>query len=309
MTDRNPITLGRPLAARKTHTAQYSLLLLLTICFCLATDLTTWFQNWRGNRAESGNLMAVAMGDARRLFANHFFVKADSYFHSGFYPSIYDNLQSYKTPHIAEDSGAMRGKNTGDETTFLGPSRNWIDRFGRQFFPSVHTHLTEGGANGEQKEAEVREILPWMKLSSDLDPKRVETYSVTAYWLRRMGKTDEAEDFLREGLRENPGNPQLLFDLGRLYSESKNDPVRARNLWEAGLSNLQTATEEQKEQNKFVTEQLLAALAKLEEQADHPGKALALLERLKAISPNPQAITEWINGLNQATNRNAVPVR
>ena len=291
----------------RTHAAQYSLLLLLTVCFCLATDLTAWFQTWRGNRAESANLMAVAMGDARRLFANHFFVKADAYFHSGFYPSIYDNLQPFKTPHIAEDSGAMRGKNTGDETTFLGPPRNWIDRFGRQFFPSVHTHLTEGGANGEEKEAEVREILPWMKLSSELDPKRVETYTVTAYWLCRMGKSNEAEDFLREGLRENPGNPQLLFDLGRLYSESKADSFRARNLWEAGLHNLQNATEDQSEQNKFVTEQLLAALAKLEQQANHPSKALALLNRLKGISPNPEAIDHWISDVNQAMTPDPTP--
>jgi tetratricopeptide (TPR) repeat protein len=303
------ITLNRPKVSRRTHAAQYFLLLLLTVCFCLATDLTAWFQNWRGNRAESANLVAVAMGDARRLFANHFFVKADAYFHSGFYPSIYDNLQSFKTPHIAEDSGAIRGKNTGDETTFLGAPRNWIDRFGRQFFPSVHTHLKEGGASGEEKEAEVREILPWMKLSSELDPKRVETYSVTAYWLRRMGKPDEAEDFLREGLRENPGNPQLLFDLGRLYYESRTDPIRARNLWEAGLRNLQNATKEQVDRNKFVAEQLLAALAKLEEQANHPGRALVLLQQLKAISPNPEAIADWINGLNQATKPNAASAR
>ena len=307
MPGHDEITLDRPKASRRTHIAQYALLLLLAVCFSLATDLTTWYQNWRGNRAESANLMAVAMGDARRLFANHFFVKADAYFHSGFYPSIYDNLQSYKTPHIAEDSGAMRGRNSGDETTFLGPPRNWIDRFGRQFFPSVHTHLTEGGANGEEKESAVREILPWMKLSSELDPKRVETYSVTAYWLRRMGKPNEAEDFLREGLRENPGNPQLLFDLGRLYSESRNDPIRARNLWEAGLSNLQKATEEQRDQNKFVTEQLLAALAKLEQKANHSNKALSLLERLKVISPNPEAIEQWINDINKALPPHSAP--
>jgi tetratricopeptide (TPR) repeat protein len=201
----------------------------------------------------------------------------------------------------------MRGKNTGDETSFLGPPRNWIDSFGREFFPSVHTHLNEGGADGEQKKAEVREILPWLKLSSQLDPKRVETYAATAYWLRRIGKPSEAEDFLREGLRENPGNPQLLLDLGRLFLESRNDPVRARNVWEAALRNLQSATEGQRDQNKFVMEQLLAALAKLEQQANHPSKALALLERLKVISPNPEAIGQWINDLNQAMTPKPAP--
>jgi hypothetical protein len=114
----------------------------------------------------------------------------------------------------------MKGKNTGDETKFLGPPRNWIDAFGRQFYPSVHTHLSEGGANGQEGEATVGEILSWLKLSSELDPKRVEVYAVTAYWLRRMDKIDDSENELREGLKENPGDPQLLFDLGRLLPQS-----------------------------------------------------------------------------------------
>ena len=278
------------------HAAEYSLLLLLSICFCLATDLSSWFWVWQGNRAKSANLMAVALGDARRMFANHFFIKADAYFHSGFYPSIYDNQQSFKTPHIAEDSGAMRGKNTGDETSFLGPPRNWIDRFGRQFFPSVHTHLNEGGANGEENETEVREILPWLKLSSELDPKKTVTYSAGAYWLRRMGKTGEAEDFIREGLRENPGDPQLLLDLGRLYA-SKGDTFRARNLWEAGLRQFNNVANTDKEEDKFVAEQILAALAKLEQEANNTQRAVALLERLKAVSPNPEAIQRWMDEL------------
>ena len=55
-----------------------------------------------------------------------------------------------------------------------------------------HTHL-EGGNE--------REILPWLRLSAELDPQRVETYTVAAYWLRAVGKMVEAEHFLREGLR------------------------------------------------------------------------------------------------------------
>ena len=293
------IPVDRVKCASGQRLAQLCLPLLLVVCFCLATDLSFWFQTWRGNRASSANLMAVAMGDARRLFANHFFVKADAYFHSGFYPTIYDNLQSYQTPHIAEDSGALEGKNTGDEATFLGKPRNWIDRFGREFFPSVHTHLTDGGASGEAKEAEVREILPWMKLSSELDPNQAETYTVTAYWLRRIGKADEAEDFLRIGLKENPGNPQLLFDLGRLYSDSRHDPVRARNVWEAGLRNLESLADKDKDANKFTAEQILGALAKLEEQANNKGRAIALLERLKTLSPSPDAIQKWIDNIKQ----------
>jgi hypothetical protein len=246
--------------------------------------------------------MEVAMGDGRRMFADHFFVKADAYFHSGMYPTVYDNRQSFQTPHIAEDSGAMKGNNTGDETRFLGPPRDWIDAFGRQFYPSVHTHLSEGGANGKEAANTVGEIMPWLKLSTELDPKRVETYTVTAYWLRRMGKIDDSEEELRAGLRENPGNPQLLFDLGRLFNESHHDPVSARNIWLAGLHNLATLPDKDADQNKFFTEQILAALAHLEEDARHTNQALVWLEQLKNVSTTPQAVQRWIDGLKGQKN-------
>jgi tetratricopeptide (TPR) repeat protein len=282
---------------RRSVAAELCLPLLLAGAFCLAADLSAWYQRWPGNRIASGNLLAVAMGDARRLFANQFFVKADAYFHSGMYPTIYDNRQSYTTPHIGEDSGAMKSKNSGDETAFLGPPRNWIDAFGRQFFPSVHTHLSEGGANGQEGANTVGEILPWLKLSAELDPKRVETYTVTAYWLRRMDKIDESEEELREGLRENPGNPQLLFDLGRLFSQSRNNPVNARNVWEAGLRNLDNLPDRESEQTKFIAEQILAALANLEEKAHNTNAAIAWLERLKKVSTTPQAVQHWMDEL------------
>jgi hypothetical protein len=199
----NPV--DRATMPPESRAGKLCLPLLLTASFCLATDLSQWFQNWQGNRSQSGNLMAVAMGDARRMFANHFFVKADAYFHSGFYPTVYDDLQSFQTPHIAEDSGAMRGNNTGDENTFLGRPRNWIDRFGREFFPSVHTHLTEGGANGEEKEGEVREILPWIVIGTGSKAGRnLHGHRLLAAANRQTGRSREVSTRRIEG---KPGPP------------------------------------------------------------------------------------------------------
>src|SRR4051794_9013946 len=65
------------------------LLLLLTLCFSLATCLQPRVTHW-GNRAQGDGMMKALMGDGRRIFANHFFTKADVYFHSGYYPSIFD---------------------------------------------------------------------------------------------------------------------------------------------------------------------------------------------------------------------------
>ena len=86
------------------------LALLLTTCVTLATYLDPWYQNWAGSRARQTSLLATVMGDSRRLFANHCFVKADEYFHSGFYPTIFDQHDESAGLHISRNAGAAEAK-------------------------------------------------------------------------------------------------------------------------------------------------------------------------------------------------------
>lgn len=278
------------------------MLLMLAGAFTLAAWIEPRYQSRQ--RADSQGMMSFLLGDSRRLFANYFFVKADVYFHSGFYPSMFDNQQSFQTPHMAEDAGALKGHNEGDETGFMGEPRDFIEAFSRHFTPSEHTHLDEGGAQGTngvnldlgEKGGEVREILPWLQISAELDPNRIETYRVTAYWLRKkMGKVDEAEHFLREGLRANPYNPALLFELGAIYHEDRTNDAHARNLWELGVKKLDEEKTKRTEQEDFVLFQLALNLARLEEsQKDYP-KAIEWLDRVKSVSPYPDEIQKQID--------------
>src|SRR5436853_4552844 len=65
--------------------------LLASLTLSLSTWLQPWFEHWSGNRSRTTDVLTVALGDSRRLFAKHFYVKADAYFHSGYYPTIFDN--------------------------------------------------------------------------------------------------------------------------------------------------------------------------------------------------------------------------
>src|SRR5271157_739152 len=159
------------------------LIALLVSCFGMAAHLQPQFQfmhlngdhqkwivDWDAqlhpvtlSRA-SGDIFNVVLGDSRRMFANSFYVKADEYYHSGYYPTMFDDNAAFQTAHMAEDTGAVSSKNHGDEHGFLGPTRNWIDAFGRNFFPDRHTHLDAGGpADDLSGNESVREILPWLK--------------------------------------------------------------------------------------------------------------------------------------------------
>src|SRR5260221_4912440 len=125
------------------------LVALLIFCFSLATSLVMHFQALESSRRQSNNIFQLLLGDSSRMFANSFFVKADEYYHSGFYPTIFDNNSAFKTPHVAEDTGAVNSNNHGEETGFMGAPHDWIDAFGRHFIPNRHTHLDEGGAEGD----------------------------------------------------------------------------------------------------------------------------------------------------------------
>src|SRR5436309_3112619 len=78
--------------------------LLVTVAFSLTSFLDPCFQTWAGNRSQSTDLLTVALGDSRRLFARHFYVKADAYFHSGYYPTIYDTHTPSEGTHMAAPS-------------------------------------------------------------------------------------------------------------------------------------------------------------------------------------------------------------
>jgi tetratricopeptide (TPR) repeat protein len=264
------------------------------------------------SRRQSDNFFSLLLGDSSRVFANSFFVKADAYYHSGYYPTIFDNNSAFQTPHIAEDTGDVASHNQGEDEGFLGPPRDWIDAFGRHFIPNRHTHLDEGGPTDDLSTSkEVREILPWLKLSAELDPENIKTYIVTAFWLRtKLDKVPEAEQVLREGLRNNPNDPQLLFELGRIYFENYHDSTRARNIWEAALRSWarQEPGVPQSERlkltnenfdSRFIFEQLQTNLALLEEKVGNLDAAIARWELAKLASPKPDDIQKHIDELKQ----------
>jgi len=277
--------------------------LLLAVTFTLAT--------WMNPRCEAvtqhgdgDGLLKTVLGESRRLFANHFFVKADVYFHSGYYPSIFDHAQRERVDahHMMEDHGG--GKEDPDEEEHekamsLGKPRNWIDRFGRHFFPSTHSHLDKGD--------ETREILPWLRLSAELDPTQVDTYIVASYWLRRhMGRIAQAEQFLREGLRANPTSHEILYELGSLYYDNRHQPERARNLWEAALRQWRAQDAAGKSPDPVAEDAILANLAKVEEELGEKTKAIEYLKQEVNLSPSPEAVKSHIRDLEQAAKSGAV---
>src|SRR5436190_12287406 len=90
------------------------MLLLASAAFSLATLIQTRNGRW-SSRTDSDDVLKVLLGDGRRLFANHFFVKADVSFHSGYYPSIFDQAQAPKDSRHMTQSHDEHGANEAEE--------------------------------------------------------------------------------------------------------------------------------------------------------------------------------------------------
>jgi tetratricopeptide (TPR) repeat protein len=266
------------------------LLVLLAAGFSLATILQERVSGW-SKRGESDNVLKVLFGDGRRLFANHFFVQADISFHSGYYPSIFDQARApTDTSHLTAKEGEPAAEEHEKQMSFLGPPRDWVERFGRHFIVTEHTHL---------QGAHESEILPWLRLSAELDPQKIETYTVAAYWLRDLGKIKEAERFLREGLLNNPESYEILLELGSLYYEQDHDVARARKIWDLALRRWSEQAAANKKPDLLTLDQIAVSLAHLEESQGNLSRAIQLLELSKKASPHPEALQRQIDELKQ----------
>jgi len=263
---------------------------LLALAFTLATGLASRAEGW-SVRAKSDNVFGMMFGDGRKLFANHFFTMADVYFHSGYYPSVFDKNSEDQKEIISASHGRKETEEDEKKEDFLGKPKDWIDAFGRHFRITQHTHLEN---NNE------REILPWLRLAADLDPQKIETYTVGAFFLREhMGRTQEAEAFLREGLRNNPDSCEILFELGRLYRDGLHDPARARNVWELGIKKFLLRSPEQQKTDGLVLDELAVNLANLEEAAGNYGQAMSWFQLARKSSPAPDALQRLIDELQK----------
>jgi tetratricopeptide (TPR) repeat protein len=290
-----------------------NLRLILILLFVAALSVATYLQPRLSARAQaegqSGSLLVLLLGDGRKMFANQLYAKADDYFHRGEYPSIFDhqarNEEDHMTSaatheghdHASGNHDHAEGEHDAHEDA-ASPQSDWLADFGRHFYPTEHVHL-------ESQDA--REMLPWLRLSVEMDPHQVQVYAVTAYFLRdRMGRVDETEEFLREGLRNNPRNAEILYQLGCCFRK-RDDPARANNLWVAALASWREFEQPKKDPDLLLLRNILDGLILVAEKKGSIQQALEYLQQLKVVSPSPERIQGKIDELKRQHSLQSIP--
>jgi hypothetical protein len=275
---------------------KWTMLFLLICCMSLATVLDPEFRRLQNRETSSAGVLVALVGDSRHLFAHQFFAMADAYFHSGFYPTIFDRQKSGTESDLVEESRAKPegAQEHGEESSFLGKPKDWIERFGRHFYPTVHTHLHGGNE---------REILPWLKLSADLDPHEIDTYLTASYWLRTsLNKPGEAELFLRKGQRANPDSYAIELELGRVYFYNYSKASVARNIFLQGRQKWRKQDADGAKPDPHAYEEILGEIVRTDRALGNPKQQLADMEELLKVAHSKETLQRQIDELKAKLN-------
>ncbi len=163
------------------------------------------------------------IGSVKEVLGDTAFLKADSYFHGGVNTGLLK--QYHEHLNDLEDHDDEK-----DEQAFKSSFTDWIFKINSQIKVTEHKHL---------KGNESKEMLPFLLLSTKLDPYNVPAILTTAHWIdHTFGKTDDAIHVLKQGSENNPGSWEIFYQLGLIYFDRKNDFSQSVPCFEKAVSRM-----------------------------------------------------------------------
>lgn len=146
-----------------------------------------------------------------------------------------------------------------------------------------------------------RQMMPLIRIVTWLDPHFILAYQVGGWTLgERLGKTNEAEKFLKEGIGKNPHRYELYHEIGFLYFFQLEDYPQAAWAFEKALD---LPIESKNELRK-----LMRMLAYSYERAGDLSKAIETLEAYLEIDPGNGKARIRLENLKQMLNQRRIPV-
>lgn len=176
------------------------------------------FLSGYGVLALTSDIFYKVFGELKYIVSNMAFLTADIYYHGGVYllhePGHDDEhasclLEDFR--HSPGDSHAHEYIHTHNHEhgEHARPSWNILLSADKAIRITEHRHL----AGHEEKE-----MLPWIYYATRLNPYNELAYAVGGYWLGlRMARPEEAIEYLREGIVNNPESMQIYDSMGRVY--------------------------------------------------------------------------------------------
>ncbi len=164
-------------------------------------------------KRRNNSAIGAILGEIRASMADMMFVKTEIYLHNGvaYMPHLDMEAMSERGEIVDDDHGDGDDGEEKPPTVIPAPEtdfRGIIGELERRVkpwqdpdMPHIHTSGTE--------------LLPWYRVMTISDPTNVRAYQIGAWWLKGP-KPQEALDFLREGMANNPQAFQLPYMAGQI---------------------------------------------------------------------------------------------
>ncbi|MCK5849744.1 MAG: hypothetical protein KAH23_02420 [Kiritimatiellae bacterium] len=245
-----------------------AVLVLWTSAFCIASHLTT-IPLTAQSEIHSNSVGENLLGENRLLLNRWLYNKADQYFHRGV---------SGKCPKCLNNSPFQRIDNA--------------------LSPNKHVHI-EG--------PDAAEMLPWLQLALDMNPRDIQTHLISAFWLaNKCERPDLAHKILRKAQWNNPFCYHVQLEIARLYLKEKNFHDAKRSL-DAGIAFISRDSVPSNEDTHLAKAALLLYRSLLYEQDGENDKAISGMEQILHIFPNRTHLNARIQELRKGKQPSVLP--
>jgi tetratricopeptide (TPR) repeat protein len=201
---------------------------------------------------EVQSLAETLFGDARIALAGELFARADVYFHRG-------------APHEVEKA------------------------FDSDPFQVLHSKVSPHDHAHAAGEFGIREIMPWLDLTTRIDPQNLDGYLVAAFWLAGEAKRpDLALEVLNRAQQNIPFSYDVQLERGRLYLRT-GDRAMALQAFDAALRFWERAADSEDPNHLLDKAEALLYRALLREEAGNIADAAADLRDMLAVAPDRTA--------------------
>lgn len=209
---------------------------LLLLAALLSYLAVSWYgvalANWRTQmvaipESAEGGVLARWLGESRQIVGELSLRRADVTLHAGFYPSFWEG--SFGPEFTQESAQSHADTAHREEIARRRPTMDWIEFLNRQRKPSHAVHLEHGNP------LLAKEILPWIQLSSMVDPHNETAWMGGAFWLFQMRRIEEGLHFLERGIAASPDSPALEEFYARALWKHRHDAQASKRHYFSAL--------------------------------------------------------------------------
>ncbi len=203
------------MALGKFHSSLIVIIVVL-ILVCSSAHLDVFFMANNNSLICQNDIFYKMFGQLRSSIAAILYLKADRYFHGG------TSHPKHNAGHSCLEGEVPHEHVSKQNNEIWQPVNDDQDIFSRlnkaiSYKPVQHLN-----------NAKSAEIMPWFELAVLADPYYIKAYIVGGYWLGiRLGKSDKAIRFLKNGLRYNPKAWEIYSQIGDIYFIMNNDYVKS----------------------------------------------------------------------------------